>query len=144
MNIYQATFIRIDTANGNVYLDQAHGDVVASTVIAGHDKGLYELLGFCVLPSELQILFIPKGKTTTDILRHFEDSLAPAFHDIKPVFDADIYREKIDSNEEIRNRIRWMHGAPVRARLVSVSNLYPYSSANARYQENLRAMKELL
>ncbi|HLY28482.1 MAG TPA: hypothetical protein VKQ72_19195 [Aggregatilineales bacterium] len=144
MPVDNAVFFRIDTTNGIACLTGACGEAVASTLLAAHDKGTFDLLGFVVLPNELQLLIIPHGKPISDLLNALEGELSATASALplpeisgKTVFDTDFYREKCDSSEEVRQRLRWMHDAPVRSRLATMSKAFPLSSANEKYRSKL-------
>ncbi|MEP7286254.1 MAG: hypothetical protein ABI947_10855 [Chloroflexota bacterium] len=138
MQIDQAVFLRIDTANGYPYLEGTCGESVVVSLLKGHANGWYDLLGFVVLPTELQILVVLKGKAVRDFLKYLETNVYSQLSSVQPletaVFDTDFYREKVDCSEEVYQRLNWMHLAPVRSHLVARSESYPYSSANVQYR----------
>jgi len=138
MPVDQAVFLRIDTTNGCPYLEGPSGELVVTTLLAAHDKGFFDLLGFVVLPNELQVLMVSHGKPVTELLGNLEASLHTWLTDVATIFDTDIYKEKVDCTEEIRLRLKWMHQAPVRSRLATLSEAYPYSSANSRFRSLLK------
>ena|SRR5258708_17079810 len=142
MPVDNAVFVRIDTINSVPCLTGACGEAVASALLDSHDKGSFDLLGFVVLPNELQLLIIPRGRGIADILNTLEKDLSTQALQLtdstaKTVFDTDFYREKCDCSEEVRQRLRWMHEAPVRSRLATMSKAYPLSSANEKYRSKL-------
>jgi hypothetical protein len=146
MPIEQAVFARIDTADSQPYLEGSScGELVVSALCAGRDKGWYNLLGFVILPSEIQLLLVPGRLLVSSLVASLEAEVYPMISVLKPVgkavFDADFYREKVDYAEEIRQRLRWMHLAPVRARLATLAEAYPFSSANPRYRDVILPLK---
>jgi hypothetical protein len=148
VQVEQAVFLRIDTANNQPYFaNAASAELVVSELIAGKDKGWYELLGFVVLPCELQLLVLPRRVAASAITASLEAAVFPRLTALQPVagavFDTDIYREKVDCDEETRQRLRWMHLAPVRARLTTMANAYPFSSASPNCAEQLRTRAKL-
>jgi hypothetical protein len=145
MLIEQALFARIDTVDSKPYLEGAScGELVVSALCAGRDKEWYNLLSFVVLPAEIQLLLIPRRLLISALVTSLEAEVYPMISVLKPigkaVFDTDFYREKVDYAEEIRQRLRWMHLAPVRARLATLPEAYPFSSANPRYREVIIAL----
>ena len=144
MPLDQAVFLRIDTSSGLSLLSESAGELVTSALIDAHRTGWFDLLGFCVLPKELQLLIVPRGKAPSEVLGCLEAVLDTKLEGIQKIFDPDYYREKVDCDEEIRQRLRWMHQAPVRSRLVTLMEAYPYSSANKRYQSVLNVAPTLL
>ncbi len=147
MPFEQAVFLRIDTADSQPYLEGAScGELVVSALINGRDKGWFELLGFVVLPREIQLMIIPRRVAVHTLVNSLELDLYPQLSVLKPIsktiFDPDFYREKVDCDEEIKQRLRWMYLAPVRARLATMAEGYPYSSASARYRELVRPLQK--
>ncbi len=148
MGVEHAVFLRIDTADGSPCLEDAARELVVSTLLQEREKGWFELLGFVVLPNEVQLLFIPHKIAVAALIDELEKTVFPAVSQAesvpKTVFDTDFYREKIDCSEDIKHRLKWMLQTPVRARLARMSESYPYSSANVRYQNILSLDKTLM
>jgi hypothetical protein len=147
MPFEQAVFMRIDTAGSQPYLEGAScGELVVSSLFNGRDKGWFDLMGFVVLPREIQLLIIPRRVAASSLITNLELDLYPQLSVLKPIsktiFDTDFYREKVDCDEEIKQRLRWMHLAPVRARLTTLAEGYPFSSASTRYREMLRPLQK--
>ncbi len=142
----QAVFLRIDTADGQPYLEgSTSGELVVTALLKGRDKGWYDLISFVILPREIQLMIVPRRLAVSDLIASLEVNVYPQLSALKPisktVFDPDFYREKIDCDEEIKQRMHWMYLAPVRARLATLAASYPFSSANARYHELLNPLK---
>jgi hypothetical protein len=135
MPIDQATFLRIDTLNSTPCLEGSLCELAVSSLIEGHKQGWYELLGFVVLPSEIQLMIVSRGKATKELLKFFEAQIQTVSGTNTTFFDTEYYREKVDILDEIRNRLRWMYAAPVRSRLATTTDSYPYSSANSRFRD---------
>jgi hypothetical protein len=136
----QAVFTRIDTADNQPYFEgTASAEIAVSSLFHGRDQGWFDLVGFVVLPQELQLLIVPRSLAVSSLIINLETQIYPQLSLIKPisgtVLDPDFYREKVDCDEEVRQRIRWMHLAPVRARLATLAEGYPHTSANAKFQE---------
>ena len=144
MAINQAVFLRLDTANGCPGLEGACGETVVSALLKAREEGWFDLLGFVVLPREVQLLIVPRAKAASQILSSLEAVLDNQLEGTKTVFDTDYYREKVDCDEEVRQRLRWMHLAPVRSRLTMRFDAYPYSSANSRYRSVLSLTQTLM
>jgi len=144
MPIDQAVFLRIDTASGCPGLEGACGETVVSALLNAREKGWFDLLGFVVLPREVQLLIVPRAKSAGEVLGSLEAALDKQLDGAKTVFDTDYYREKVDCDEEVRQRLKWMHLAPVRSRLTMKVDAYPYSSANSRYRSVLPLTQTLM
>ena len=144
MSFDQPVFLRIDTENGSPCLADSSCESVITSLLSVSDKGWFDLLGFVVLPSELQLMVVPHGKTINDLLSLLESTVAATIGNSELVFDKDFYREKVDSEEEVRMRLRWMLQAPVRSRLANMSEAYPYSSANERFRDVVKASQRVM
>jgi hypothetical protein len=147
MPFEQAVFLRIDTSDAQPYLDGAScGELVISALVNGRDRGWFELIGFVVLPREIQLMIIPRRMAVSTLVNNLEHDLYPQLSVLRPVtktiLDTDFYREKVDCDEELKQRLRWMHLSPVRARLSMLPESYPFSSANARYREIIRPLQQ--
>ncbi len=146
MPFEQTVFLRIDTAEGKPYLEgPTSGELVVSTLFNGRDRGWFDLVGFVVLPCEVQLMIIPRRVAAGSIVNSLEVEIYPQLSALKPIstmiFDPDFYREKIDMDEELRQRLHWMHLSPVRARLTTLAESYPFSSANTRFRDLLRPVR---
>ncbi len=144
----QVVFARIDTADGMPYLEGAScSELVVAALFGGQDKNWFDVLSFVVLPSEIQLLFIPRRIAVSALVSSLEAEIYPPLSILKSigshVLDPDFYREKVDFNEEVRQRLRWMHLAPVRARLTTLAESYPYSSAHPRYRELIYPLQKV-
>jgi hypothetical protein len=147
MPFEQAVFLRIDTADCQPYLEGASSaELVVSALFNGRDKGWFDLIGFVVLPREIQLLIMPRRLAVSSLVTSLELDLYPQLSVLKGIskniLDTDFYREKVDCDEEVRQRLRWMHLAPVRARLTTLAEGYPFSSANMRYRELIRPLQK--
>jgi hypothetical protein len=136
----QAVFARIDTADNQPYFEgTASAEVAMSSLFYGRDQGWFDLVGFVVLPQEIQLLIVPRSLAVSSLVINLETQIYPQLKLIQPitgtVLDPDFYREKVDCDEEVKQRIRWMHLAPVRARLATLAEGYPFTSANVKFQE---------
>jgi hypothetical protein len=141
----QAVFARIDTADNQPYFEgTASAEVAVSSLFYGRDQGWFDLVGFVVLPQEMQLLIVPRSLAVSSLVINLETQIYPQLKLIQPitgtVLDPDFYREKVDCDEEVKQRIRWMHLAPVRARLATLAEGYPFTSANVKFQEFICAL----
>jgi len=139
MNIDRATYMRIDTTDAKPYLEgDDASELVVMALINGKEKRGYDLLGFVIMPNELQLLIVPRRISPPKLVEYLEAELYPFLNASKwipgKIFDADIYLERIDLAEDLRLRQRMIHNTPVKAGLVSSAANYSFSTANPRYQ----------
>ncbi len=136
----QVVFARIDTTDGTPYFEGASCcELMIAALFGGQEKNWYDLLSFVILPCEIQLLFVPRRLAASLLVTSLEPEIHATVGVLKPigsnVLDTDFYREKVDFNEEVRQRLRWMHLAPVRAHLTTLAESYPYSSAHPRFRD---------
>src|SRR5256885_4006854 len=101
MPFEQAVFLRIDTADAQPYLEGASsGELVVSALFSGRDKGWFELIGFVVLPREIQLLILPRRLAVSSLVSRLVLDLYPPLSVLKgltkTIFASDFYREKVD------------------------------------------------
>jgi hypothetical protein len=140
MSVERALYLRIDTTDSKPYLEgPSASELVVMALMAGKEKGWYDLLSFVVMPKEVQLLIVPRKLSTKQIVEHLEGEVHPFLSALKwvpgPVFDPELYQERIEMMEDIRQRRRIMHNSPVKAGLAPAASAYSFSTANPRYQD---------
>ena len=90
-------------------------------------------MGFVVLPNEVQLMIVPRHLTPMMAAEHLESEVGPVLSALTwvpgKVFDNDFYQERIDLVEDIRQRRRMMHNAPIKAGLCPSAAAYLFSRA---------------
>jgi len=95
--------------------------------------GYYKLHAFVIMPDHFHIILTPQGTTTLEravglIKGGFSHRLASNF----PVWQRGFADHRVRDKEDMESRRTYLHLNPVRARLVTAAELYPYSSACRR------------
>lgn len=139
---WKAVYIRIDTLAGRPLLQTRPClEIVLTFILNFRQQGWFELLGFLVMPKEIQLIVVPKDLTVNALVGRLESEtgplLAALLNSPQPIFDTEIYSEPLDGVEAIKSRLQMMHAAPVRARLAPIASAYDYSSANPRFAKDL-------
>ncbi len=135
-------FVRIDTAGRKPLLEkQSCIELVTTFLFNFRRQQWFDLIGFVVLPRELELIIIPRTLTINALVARLEKETAPLLAILikldGPVWDPEIYYEPLEGAETVRSRLRVMIAAPVKLRLAIAPELYDYSSANPRYAEEL-------
>lgn len=135
---WNAVFVRIDTADSQPMLQTKPClELVLTFLLNFRQQGWFELLGFALLPREIQMIVVPKNHTVSALVTRLESETGPLIAALlnrpQPIFDPEIYSEPLDGAESIRSRLQMIYAAPVRARLAPTATAYDYSSANPRY-----------
>ncbi len=138
----KAVYVRIDTADGKPLLEKRSCvELVTTFLFNFRQQQWFDLIGFVVLPREMQLIIVPRSLTVHVLVSRLEKELAPLLKALIPLegllWDPEIYSETLDGSEAIRSRMQVMQAAPVKLRLAAAPDLYDFSSANPRYQNDL-------
>ena len=144
----KAYFVRIDTMNGKPLLEKRSCiELVTTFLFNFRRQQWFDLIGFVVLPREMQLIIIPRSITVNMLASRLERETAPLLAKLMPidgpVWDQDIYAEPLDGVETVRSRLYMMQATPVKLRLASAPDLYDFSSANPRYADELDKMERI-
>lgn len=138
----RAYFLRIDTTGRRPLLEkQSCIELVTTFLFNFRRQQWFDLIGFVVLPRELELIIVPRSLTLSALVARLEKETAPLLINLiafdGPFWDPEIYSEPLDGEETIRSRLHVMIATPVKLRLAVAPELYDYSSANPRYAEEL-------
>jgi len=138
----RGVFIRVETAGGRAVLAGGSCAELATTIILNfRQQAAYALIGFVVLPKEIQMIIVPREVSVGSLGRHFEQACGAILCQLAgvepPAFDTEIYMEPLDGSESLKSRMQGMLQTPVRLRLSGSPAAYDYSSANVRFQNEL-------
>lgn len=138
----KAVFIRMDTVGGKPLLEKrACIELVTTFLFNFRQQQWFNLIGFVVLPRELQLIVVPRSFTVIALVSRIEKETTPFLCALtgseSPIWDAEFYSEPLDGIEAIRSRLRAMQAAPVKLRLSAAPDLYDFSSANPIYRADL-------
>ncbi len=138
----RGVFIRVETAAGRAVLAGEPCAELATTILLNfRQQAAYALIGFVVLPKEIQMIIVPREVPAASLGKHFERACGALLCQLAgiepPAFDDEVYLEPLDGSESLKSRMQGMLGTPVRLRLAGSPAAYDYSSANARFQNEL-------
>ncbi len=138
----RAIFVRIDTTGGKPLLEtRACVELVTTYLFNFRQQQWFDLIGFVVLPREMQLIIVPRMLTVNSLVERLERELSPLLGSLITLdgafWDPEIYSEPLDGTEAIRSRLQVMQATPVKLRLASSPDSYDFSSANPRYRNDL-------
>ena len=142
LRVEQAMYLRLETTDNKPYLQGiSAGELVITALVNGQQNGEFEVIGFVVMPTELQLLCVPKRLNARQIGEYIEAEIYPYLSALTwipgTVFDTELYQEKIECREDFNLRKRLMLNAPAKAGLVTMGTPYLFTSANSRYRDML-------
>ncbi len=113
-----------------LFQSSANAELFLETLQHYRRGGYYKLHAFVIMPDHFHIILTPQGTTTLEravglIKGGFSHRLASEF----PVWQRGFTDHRIRDEEDMKSRRAYLHLNPVRARLATAADLYPYSSA---------------
>ncbi len=138
----KAVFVRIDTMDSKPLLEKRSCvELVTTFLFNFRQQQWFNLIGFVVLPRELQMIIVPREITVNSLVSRLEKEITPILGALiqldGALWDPEIYSETLEGMESVRSRLYVMQAAPVKLRLASSPDTYDFSSANPRYQNDL-------
>jgi putative transposase len=92
-------------------------------------EGYYKLHAFVVMPDHIHLLLTPQGAPIERVVGFIKGGFSHRMGSKFPVWQRGFTDHRIRNREEFQTRREYIHQNPVRARMVEVAELYPYSSA---------------
>jgi REP-associated tyrosine transposase len=91
--------------------------------------GHYKLHAFVVMPDHIHLLLTPQEMAIERAMGLIKGGFSHRLSSKFPVWQRGFTDHRIRSNDEFQARREYIHQNPVRARMVELPGLYPYSSA---------------
>jgi putative transposase len=92
-------------------------------------EGYYKLHAFVVMPDHIHLLLTPQGASIERVVGLIKGGFSYRVGSKFPVWQRGFTDHRIRNDNEFQTRREYIHQNPVRARMVEVAELYPYSSA---------------
>src|SRR5579859_1712206 len=94
----RAYFVRIDTMHSKPFLEKrACVELVTTFLFNFRRQQWFDLIGFVVLPREMQLIIVPRTITINNLVNRLEKELAPLLAGLipldGPLWDPEIYSE---------------------------------------------------
>jgi putative transposase len=97
--------------------------------------GNYKLHAFVVMPDHIHLLLSPQGVALERVMALIKGGFSHRLGSKLPVWQRGFTDHRIRDPYEFRMRREYIHENPVRARMVEIPSLYPYSSAYRSNEE---------
>jgi putative transposase len=107
----------------------ANADLFVETLQQYRYAGHYKLHAFVVMPDHIHLLLTPQGLALERVMAFINGGLSHRVNSKQPVWQRGYTDHRVLDGYEFRMRRQYIHDNPVRAKLVELAALYPYSSA---------------
>jgi putative transposase len=92
-------------------------------------EGHFKLHAFVVMPDHIHLLLTPQGASIERVVGLIKGGYSHRVGSKFPVWQRGFTDHRIRNEDEFQTRREYIHQNPVRARMVEVAGLYPFSSA---------------
>jgi putative transposase len=107
----------------------ANSELFLETLQQYRHQGHYKLHAFVVMPDHIHLLLSPQGIALERVVGLIKGGFSHRLGSKLPVWQRGFTDHRIRDGNEFQMRRQYIHENPVRAKLVELSALYPYSSA---------------
>jgi putative transposase len=108
---------------------EANAALFLETLQHYRKEGRLKLHAFVVMPDHIHLLLTPLEITIERALGLIKGGFSHRLHSKFPVWQKGFTQHRIRNREDFLTRLRYIHDNPVRAHIITRSDLYPYSSA---------------
>jgi putative transposase len=108
---------------------EANAALFLETLQRYRKEGRFKLHAFVVMPDHIHLLLTPLEIAIERAMGLIKGGFSHSLHSKLPVWQKGFTQHRVRDREDFLIRLHYIHHNPVRARLVSESDLYPYSSA---------------
>jgi len=91
--------------------------------------GNYKLHAFVVMPDHIHLLLSPQGIALERVMALIKEGFSHQLASKLPVWQRGYTDHRVRDGDEFQMRRQYIHDNPMRAKLVELPGLYPYSSA---------------
>jgi putative transposase len=107
----------------------ANADLFLETLQQYRHAGHYKLHAFVVMPDHIHLLLSPRGLALERVMAFIKGGFSHRLGSKLPVWQRGYTDRRVRDGDEFQMRRQYIHDNPVRAKLVELPGLYPYSSA---------------
>jgi putative transposase len=107
----------------------ANADLFLETLQQYRHAGHYKLHAFVVLPDHIHWLLSPQELALERVMGFIKGGFSHRLNSKLPVWQRGYTDHRVRDGDEFHRRRQYIHDNPVRAKLVELPTLYPYSSA---------------
>jgi putative transposase len=107
-------------------------DLMVETLLHYRKLGHYKLHAYVVMPSQLHLLLTPQSIALAHAIELIKNGFAYRMDSELPIWEHSFTAYSVANIHDLELVRTYLHQIPVRAKLVSTPELYPYSSAYRR------------
>ena len=107
-------------------------DLMVETLLHNRKLGHYKLHAYVVMPSQLHLLLTPQSIALAHAIELIKNGFAYRMDSELPIWEHSFTAYSVANIHDLELVRTYLHQIPVRAKLVSAPELYPYSSAYRR------------
>ena len=107
----------------------ANAELLLETLQHYRAEGAYKLHAFVVMPDHAHLLLTPIDKTISQVMNLIKGGFSRRLASNFPIWQRGFADHLVLNRAHFKSRRDYIHQNPVRANLVTVPELYPYSSA---------------
>jgi putative transposase len=107
----------------------ANAELFLETLQHYRHAGHYKLHAFVVMPDHIHLLLSPEGLALERVMGLIKGGFSHRLGSNLPVWQRGYTDHRVRDRDEFQMRRQYIHDNPVRAKLVELPGLYPYSSA---------------
>ena len=136
----QSYFITTTTEGRKPVFTNAEDALILWNVINNQrERGRFHLLGFVIMPDHLHLLIIPREVINISfIMQEIKKGSARLINESKgrrgKLWMSEYYDHVIRNENDLMEKVRYIHYNPVKRGLVQNEEGYPFSSANPKYE----------
>jgi putative transposase len=108
---------------------EANAELFLQTLQHYRQEGRYKLHAFVVMPDHVHLLLTPQDIAIERVLGLIKGGFSHRLGSNFPVWQRGFTDHRVRDRDEFQARREYIHQNPVRARIVEIAELYPYSSA---------------
>jgi len=107
-------------------------DLMVEALLHYRKLGHYKLHAYVVMPSQLHLLLTPQSIALAHAIELIKNGFAYRMDSELPIWEHSFTAYSVANIHDLELVRTYLHQIPVRAKLVSAPELYPYSSAYRR------------
>jgi putative transposase len=107
----------------------ANAELFLETLQHYRKQGAYKLHAFVVMPDHVHLLLTPNHKSISQVMNLIKGGFSHRFASSFPVWQRGFADHLVVDRAHSESRRDYIHQNPVRANLVTVAQVYPFSSA---------------
>ena len=139
----QAYFITTTTqGRESVFASEENALILWNIINNQRERERFYLLGFVIMPDHLHLVIIPKGETKISfIMQEIKKGSSRLINRSKgrrgKLWLDEYYDYVIRNENDLMEKMRYIHYNPIKRGLVDDEEEYPFSSANPKYERFL-------